>query len=471
MFRSCLFVAVVFAGLGNLFAAKHPNFILCMADDQGWGDVAYYGHPVLKTHVLDEMAASALRLDRFYAAHPVCSPTRGSVMTGRNPNRFACFSWGHTLRPEEITVAEALKTAGYATGHFGKWHLGSCRANDEVSPGGSGFDRWVSSPNFFENAPLLSKNGTVIETKGESSEVTVRHALDFIREQAARDQPFLAVVWFGNPHSPHEALPELRALYPDQPPAAQNYYGEITGIDRAMGLLRDELRGMGVADNTLLWYTSDNGAQGNSPGSTGGLRGVKGSVWEGGLRVPGIIEWPARIKSPRISDVPAFTSDVYPTLLSIAGVTVPDQPLLDGIDLTTLIDGTMVSRDRPMGFWNHTPKGISAKSDALLREQLNEQRQGETGVVPQRTPASLMTQSFPADEFPGHAAWIDGDWKLHRIPANGDFRYELYDLAADRAEKRDLAAAQPERVAAMRSQLGDWQKSVLQSLHGMDYVR
>src|SRR5690606_21100965 len=131
------------------------------------GDVAYNGHPVLKTPVLDEMAASGLRFDRFYAAHPVCSPTRGSVMTGRNPNRYACFSWGHTLRPEEVTIAEALKSAGYTTGHFGKWHLGSCRADDPVSPGGSGFDEWVSSPNFYENSPLFSHNGKVIETEGE----------------------------------------------------------------------------------------------------------------------------------------------------------------------------------------------------------------------------------------------------------------------------------------------------------------
>ncbi|MCC7342403.1 MAG: sulfatase-like hydrolase/transferase, partial [Bryobacterales bacterium] len=109
-------------------AAGRPNFVLCMADDQGWGDVGYYGNPVLKTPVLDEMSRTGLRFDRFYAAAPVCSPTRGSVMTGRHPNRFGCFSWGYPLRPQEVTVAEALRSAGYATGHFGKWHLGEVRA-------------------------------------------------------------------------------------------------------------------------------------------------------------------------------------------------------------------------------------------------------------------------------------------------------------------------------------------------------
>src|SRR5665648_81005 len=119
---------------------NRPNIVLCMADDQGWGDMGYNGHPVLKTPNFDNMAASGLRFDRFYAAAPVCSPTRGSVMTGRHPNRFGCFSWGRTLRPQEITVAEALKTAGYVTGHFGKWHLGPVRKDSPVNPGNSGFD-------------------------------------------------------------------------------------------------------------------------------------------------------------------------------------------------------------------------------------------------------------------------------------------------------------------------------------------
>src|SRR5690606_31531358 len=135
---------------------------------QGWGDVAYNGHPVIKTPTLDEMAANHLRFDRFYAAAPVCSPTRGSVLTGRHPNRFGCFRWGHTLRPQEVTVAEALQRAGYATGHFGKWHLGSVRADSPVSPGKSGFEEWFSSPNFFENDPLMCHNGKVVEAQGES---------------------------------------------------------------------------------------------------------------------------------------------------------------------------------------------------------------------------------------------------------------------------------------------------------------
>ncbi len=151
------------------FRTKKPNFILCMADDQGWGDVGYQGHPVLKTPHLDAMAREGLRLDRFYAAAPVCSPTRGSVLTGRHPNRYGCFSWGHPLRVQEITIAEAMKKAGYVTGHFGKWHLGEVRADSPLCPGAKGFDRWLSTPNFYDLNPLMSDQGRVVRKQGDSS--------------------------------------------------------------------------------------------------------------------------------------------------------------------------------------------------------------------------------------------------------------------------------------------------------------
>ena len=290
--------------------AGRPNIILCMADDQGWGDVGYTGHPVIETPNLDAMAAEGLRCNRFYAAAPVCSPTRGSVMTGRHPNRFGCFSWGHTLRPQEVTVAETLKRVGYVTGHFGKWHLGSVQKGSPVNPGASGFDEWLSAPNFFDNDPILSREGVAVQTKGESSMVTVDAAIEFIRKHARAPKPFLAVVWFGSPHVPHAASKEDYASYAAEGEKKANFYGEIAGIDRAVGKLRQELRTLGIHQNTLFWYCSDNGGL-PRVGVTGG-RGHKGSVYEGGLRVPAIIEWPARIPKPRSTEVPANTVDIYP---------------------------------------------------------------------------------------------------------------------------------------------------------------
>ncbi len=451
--------------------SDRPNIILCMADDQGWGDVGYRDHDVLKTPTLDEMAATALRLDRFYAAAPVCSPTRGSVLTGRHPNRFGCFSWGHTLRPQEVTIAEALKTAGYVTGHFGKWHVGPVSADSPVCPGASGFDEWLSSPNFFENDPLLSHRGKVIQAKGESSQVTVDAALDFIRDCTSQKKPFLAVVWFGSPHSPHIATEEFRQMYKDQPQALQHFYGEISGIDAAVGNLRREIRDLGVADNTLLWYTSDNGAL--KVGSTGGLRGNKGDLYEGGIRVPCMIEWPNRIKSPRISHVPSGTVDIYPTLLDIVGVKVENQPPLDGVSLVPLFDGEDSEREQPLGFWVHPTGGISTPSTAILKK-LQAQQSGESSSADSDdlTDPAKITKRYPEDMLPGHSAWVDGPYKLHRIASkSADPKLALYDLQSDAQEKINLADEQPDRAERMLAELEAWQKSVVRSLNGEDYDR
>lgn len=470
MIRLFFFLAFVVASCLPLAAADAPNIILCMADDQGWGDVGYYGHPTIKTPVMDEMSRTGLRFDRFYAAHPVCSPTRGSVLTGRHPNRFGCFSWGRTLRPQEVTIAEAIKPAGYVSGHFGKWHLGSMRADSPVNPGHSGFDEWFSAANFYENDPLFSHKGEVQQHNGESSIVTVELALDFIREQTEAKKPFLAVIWFGSPHSPHIASEEDLALYKDQPKKLANYLGEITGIDRAMGLLRKEIRAMGISDNTLLWYTSDNGAQG--PGETGGLRGKKGSLWEGGIRVPAIIEWPDVIKANRITDVPASTVDIYPTVLDLLDIKVKHQPVLDGVSLLPLIEGKPFKRTKPMGFWVYPEGGIPRRSNDLLAQIMHEQQDGITPVLDVSKEGTVIPPYPTTPPFPGHAVWMDGRWKLHQIPSRrsgGAYKYELYDLDADRAETKDVAAEHPDRVKAMAKSLDAWQRSVTNSLNGGDY--
>jgi arylsulfatase A-like enzyme len=411
-------------------SADRPNIVLCMADDLGWGDVSYNGLADAKTPNLDDMAASGLRFNRFYSAAPVCSPTRGSVLTARHPNRYGVFLYGYPLRPQEKTVAQALRAAGYATGHFGKWHLNGVSgpgkpigADDPLHPGKFGFDEWLSVSNFFDLDPSMSRNGKTVELKGDGSDLIVDEALRFI---GGAKQPFFAVVWFGNPHNPHRALPADR-----EKANGSEYYGEIVGIDRAMGRLRSELRKLGVAGNTLVWFTSDNGAQG--PGSTGGLRGKKGSVWEGGVRVPGLVEWPARIQKPAVTDVPAVTSDIYPTIVELLGLASPGwiEPI-DGVSLVPLLDGKMAERPKPIGFWHVAPKN------------------GEAGLAREA----------------GQAAWTDNRYKLHR-PASG--KVELYDLQADPTEKKDLASDKSELAAKMKAELETWQDSVLRSYRGEDY--
>ena len=359
--------------------SERPNVILLMGDDHGWDETAYNGHPFLRTPVLDEMAATGLRMNRFYAATPICSPTRGSVITGRHPNRYGTFTPGFSIRPEEISIAHIMKKAGYATGHFGKWHLGPVKAASPTNPGAMGFDEWVSHDNFFEMNPHLSRNGAAPEVfKGESSAIVIAEAIKFIEKAKENNAPFFVVVWFGSPHEPYSGLPEDLALYDNLPTefgtktvrltsnetgrpverpqreVLRERFAEITAMDRSIGQMRDYLGEQGLRDNTLLWYFGDNGTP-QEANATVPFRGQKAQVYEGGLRVPGVLEWPARISSPMVTDVNAVSSDVLPTLCEIVGQPLPDRPL-DGISLIPLFDGAMIERPTPICFWNGSPR-------------------------------------------------------------------------------------------------------------------
>jgi arylsulfatase A-like enzyme len=373
-------------------------------------------------------------------------------MTGRHPHRMGTFGPGSPIRAQEVTVAKVLQSAGYATGHFGKWHLNgkngdrntktppgrAILADDPLSPGKMGFDEWVSADNFFDLDPVLGRDGVPEKFHGDGSDITTDEALKFIRKQAGAGRPFLAVVWFGNPHTPHEALPADKAPYAKLPEKDQNYYGEITGIDRNVGKLRAALRELKVADQTLLWYTSDNGGAAG-PKSTGNLRGSKGTLWEGGVRVPGLVEWPARIPKPFTTAMPCSTLDIYPTVLAATGAVAEKQiQPLDGVNLLPLFDRKMESRDKAIPFW----------ADA-------------------RRPTA-------------HAALLDWPYKLHLDASNargkrgnasgGDVKpVLLYDVSKDPNETTDLASQQPERIAKMTAALNTWKTSVEKSLAGADY--
>jgi arylsulfatase A-like enzyme len=413
-----------------------PNIILCMTDDQGWGDVSYNGLKQIRTPTLDAMAAEGLRFNRFYAAHPSCSPTRASVMTGRHPYRSGVFWPGMPLRIQEMTIAQAVKRAGYTAAHFGKWHLsggapGKGRplpVTDPLHPGHFGFDEWFTVSNWFDLDWTFSRKGEFVKVKGDGSDAIVAEALTFIENNAKQDKPFLAVIWFGSPHVPLQPTPEdLKAA------GGSPYYGELVGVDRSMRALRKGLRKLGIADNTMLWFCSDNGAwmdgkaAPDAYGSNGVLRGCKGQLWEGGIRVPGLIEWPARIKRPVVTDVPVVTSDIYPTIVDLLNIKIPDQiQPLDGISIMPLLDGQMKERPKPIGFWH--PDHDNVMGDL--------------------------------------AAWNDNRYKLHKHPGN---KYELYELTVDSGERTDIAAQYPEIVDRMKAELETWQESVRRSNAGKDY--
>lgn len=482
---------------GPLLAAEaRPNVILMMGDDHGWEETGYNGHPHVKTPVLDEIAAKGLRLDRFYAAHPNCSPTRASFLTGRHPNRMGTFAPGWSLRPEEITIAQLLRKAGYRCGHFGKWHVGTVKAGSPTNPGAMGFHEWVSHDNFFELNPSLSRNGAPPEViKGESSEVVVKEAIRFIDGARKADRPFFAVVWFGSPHEPYSGLPADLALYdglrakyskkvhltsnetggPTTRPQGEvlrERYAEITAMDRAIGQLRKHLVAQGLRQNTLLFYCGDNGT---SADAALGVphRGVKGQVYEGGTRVPGLVEWPARIPKPLRSNVRASTSDLLPTLCALVGQSPPSRTL-DGVNLAAVLDGKLAVRPNPLYFWEfNTRRLVKSRAQPWIDPKW---QQGTTPLV--KLMDGKATRDFrnyrhPAltdHDYLGPRAIIDGHLKLvvHE-QQKGGIKQELFDLEADPAEKTNLFEKNRAAAERLQTRLRDWQKSVLHSLTGADY--
>lgn len=468
-FLAAIGASLCISSMGVSFAENSqipdkPNIILVMADDQGWGDTGYNGHPFVQTPALDAMAKDGFVFDRFYAAAPVCSPTRASVMTGRTPIRTKVSNHGRYMRPHEQTIGETLKAAGYLTAIFGKFHLGSGQPDSPCNPGGMGFDEWVIGLNFFDNDPYLSRNGIVEHRKGKGSTLVMDDAIEFLKKRKGCDRPLFTVIWFPSPHDPHQESPNGPSLYDGKSNAG--YYREITLLDQQVGRLRRELRSMGIAENTIIWYCSDNGGLVKE---TSGGREKKGSIYEGGLRVPAIIEWP-RSKLKGRTSVPVSTCDMYPTLMAMVGVQLDAPNPLDGIDVSEIIAGTVSQRSKPMGFWHHFQDGQATWNDSILKAIRIKQHAG--APFPHNPPRMCKDvddfPQFPEATTKGHAAWNDWPWKLHRINGN---RFELYNLTADPMETTDLSndPKHAQRLKRMKKELDAWMRSVVQSINGKDY--
>ena len=417
-----------------------PNILFVMTDDQGWMDVGYNGNKVLKTPNLDAMAAEGLRCDRFYAAAPVCSPTRGSCMTGRHPNRYALWDWGYPIRPQERTLGHLGREAGYRTGFFGKWHLNmrfdqtpgkkkDLLPDDPLGPGAMGFDHWLARSTCYNNNPKMCTPEGTIRPKGEGTDVTTDATIAFIDECVDNNKPFLAVCWTSNPHSSYSSYTkEDIAPYEEAGIKDAARMAEIGAIDRNVGRLRAHLRKREVADNTLFIFCSDNGSdRGNAP-----LLGNKKSLKEGGIRVPGLIEWPAVITEPRRTKMPINTSDLYPTFAELLGVSVPGQALpLDGISLVPLLTGKSDTREEPM-FFAQAAAGETEGSMVVRRD-----------------------------------AVVYGDLKLYR--SGSARKASLVSLAED--GEPVVTKDHPETVAKLTAALDKWQESVSASVRGEDYPK
>ncbi len=477
-----------------------PNIVLLMSDDHGWDEVGYNGHPFVITPVLDEMAAEGLRFDRFYAAHPSCSPTRGSLMTGRHPNRYGTFTPGFSIRPEEITIAHLLKDAGYVSAHFGKWHIGPVKKESPTNPGAMGFDEWLSHDNFFEMNPVLSRNGGPPQKmEGEGSEVIIDAAIQFIAKSKKQNTPFLAVVCFGSPHEPFSGLPEDLSLYDNLPDSLskqevmltsnetglqvnrplrdvlQERYAEITAMDRSIGTLRNYLKNNDLKENTIVMYFSDNGTCSKAKRTGMKLRGQKGNFYEGGIRVPGVVEWPAVITEPSSTSMIAVTSDLLPTLAEITNQPLPDRPI-DGESLVPVFEDPSNQRSKSLFFWEFLPWNVydEKTQTPYIDPKLQE---GTTPLAKKlggrftRNFVNYQYSGISKNDTIGTRAMLKDRFKLliegETPNKNG---VELYDIQNDPGEQKNLANEYPEIVKEMRDELRKWQESVLNSLNEADYA-
>jgi arylsulfatase A-like enzyme len=449
--RRILLAIVLMASAANA-ADRKPNIVFILADDLGWTDVACQGSKYYESPNIDQLARDGMRFTNGYTCAPNCAPTRAALMSGQYEPRTGIYTVGsidrfnwrsRPLRPvdnvtelpkDKITVADALKRAGYATAMFGKWHLG----RGEYHPSHRGFDEAIVSEgqhfNFKTDPPTPYPNGQYL------ADFLTDHAVDFIKRHAGRgnDQPFFLYLPHFAVHSPIDAKPELIAKFKDKPPVDgqknPTYAAMIASVDESVGRVVATLEELKLTNDTIVIFSSDNGGVGgyhragvdaweitdNAP-----LRGGKGMLYEGGVRVPFIFKWPGKIAAGKVSDEPIISIDMYPTFLEIAGAARPENYPLDGVSfLPTLFDSSH-HVDRDALYW-HFPGYLGANANDW------------------RT-------------TPGGAIRV-GDFKL--LEYFEDNHVELYNLKDDLSQQHDLAQSDPDKAKQLHAKLVAWRESM-----------
>lgn len=442
------------AGLAAQTSSERPpNIIFLLTDDLGWGDLGCYGNRRVQTPVLDRMAREGARFTQFYVAAAVCSPSRASILTGRFTPRHGVVRhfrgkadnlrrgmppW---LDPKQPLLPRLLRDAGYATAHFGKWHLSSSDDPDAPKPVDYGFQDHrivLDDGDGLLRLPPGSKGWNVwegarpgprwAEWKARSNELIIDETIRFVEQN--KDRPFFIDSWFFDPHAKLETTAQQMEPYKKHGSPFRIYYGSVTDIDRQIGRLLRRLEELGLAQNTILLFSSDNGpedividnAEEHGVGNPGPFRGRKRSGYEGGIRVPLIVRWPKGTPAGTVDESTVFGAvDFLPTLAGLAGAKVPPATEIDGEDMARAIKGSSVTRKRPL-FWD-------------LREDT-------VGDLINRSPKLIIR---------------DGRWKLLLNPDNGNV--ELYDIVKNALEVDNVAAENPAVVERLSARLRAWKQN------------
>ena len=447
-----------------------PNIVYIMVDDMGNGDVNYNGGKA-DTPNLDALAKgpNSIKLTRHYSGGPTCSPTRGTVLTGRNHNRYCIWGVNYPRRPmlmplppSEVTVGEILQKHGYLTAMFGKWHIGDLKPftpshkNHKkwpVShPGMFGFDKWWVTPHVvptvrpncvcFKAKPCYTSTCTNYFTivsgsdklisypkliEDSDSQFLLQLSDEFISEALQSGKPFFVYLPLHAIHDPYFMGYKKQARYTSRGFGKReaDYLSSITDVDDMVGNFRELLKKYNISNNTLFWFTSDNGPDQANPGKTGGLRAQKGTVYEGGIRVPGIIEWPAVIHTNRVADFPVVTNDLLPTACDIVNCSLPTNRPLDGTSILPLLRGESSLRNKTIP-WAY---GVSGNFNGSFSAALG------------------------GDKYKIVARFSNG-------VANN---VELFDLTKDKGEKNNISAAHPDIAQSMKQELEEWLQSAFRS--------
>lgn len=439
-------------------AAEKPNFLLVLLDDSGWTDFGCYGSRI-QTPNIDRFVLQGMRFTDCHSAAPNCSPSRAGLLTGRTPSRVGIYSYlppNHVmhLRDEEVTAAELLQSAGYRTGHFGKWHL-SRLGSDQPQPVDQGFEYSLGTDNNASPSHLnpnnFVRNGKPVgEMLGYSCQIVVDEAVGWldIIEAEKGEEPFFACVWFHEPHTPIASPPDLvskyQELYPELNAKEAAYFANIENVDRAVGKLLQAVEQRGLAKETVVFLTSDNGPLNGF--SSVGLRGKKSNVWEGGHRVPGAFRWPGKIDAGSECSVPISGVDYLPTVCDLAGIKTPEQVALDGVSLVPLLcDGAdSLRREKPLYWFFYRLNPSLAIRDgqwALIADTNDARRPKSHGMI--------------RDD-------------MAKIKASKPVEFLLFDLDQELSQRRDVAKEHPRVFDRLRADAIRMHRDVVESGHQWD---
>jgi arylsulfatase A len=449
-------------------SAKRPNILFLLADDMGYGDLGCFGSPVIQSPNIDRLAEQGVKLTQCYAASPNCSPARTGMLTGRHPYRIGMYDFAR-FKPlhipiEETTVAELLKSAGYATMFAGKWHCsGDFDSGQQPYPGDHGFDHWLASKsNFGKDPEGFRRNGKKTgQLQGWMSEIVVDETMSWLDSRDS-ESPFFACLWFSEPHTPVLAADEFCQLYPENEIAthlqalAQSggpqvvrrkvlknpdlYFGCVSMLDHHIGRLLTYLDENGLTENTIVVFTSDNGPEHRTVtafGSSGHLRGAKGHVHDGGIHVPGVVRWPGHIKAGSVSDEPVNGTDWLPTFTAAAETELSTDRVIDGANvLPALIDGESVERTRPMLWWLWHARG---GFEVAMRD-------GDYKLL-----ATMMPQGDPGNIADARQP---SGWTIMEFIRKAELgRFEMFNLRSDPSETSNVATAEPQRFEQLRKRM------------------